>query len=80
MKIGDLTLNDIGKTRIALGTGDGRIEGIIGWIGTEVDVTEIRGGAGTILHRTGYNVAVGITVGDVTVHLPDRDHPCEVIA
>lgn len=78
--IGDLTLNDIGKTRISLGTGDGRVEGTIGWIGTDVDRTEYRGGAGTVLYRTRYDVTVSLTLGDITVEGLDRNHPCEVIA
>lgn len=73
--VGDLTLNDIGKTRIALGTGDGRVEGVIGWIGSD-----IWGGARTVHYRTTYEVKASITVGGITLHGLYRDHPCEVIA
>lgn len=78
--VGDLTPNDIGNTEITLGTGDGRIQGVVGWIGTDVERTEIRGGAGTVLWRTIYDVRVNLTLDGVNVDGLDRDHPCEVIS
>lgn len=71
--IGDLTLNDIGKTSIALGTGPGRIEGLIHYIGTDVDMEAFSFGPR-------FSVGVNVNVGGVMLTGLDRDHPCEVIS
>ena len=78
--IGDLTLNDIGKTRIIVQHEGATVSGLLGDLSPSVETETIRGGAGTVVHRTIWRVYVNIQIGSIALDGLRRDHPCEVIA
>lgn len=79
--IGDLTLNDIGKTRISLDYKGDTITGIIHDIRTDTDILTHDIMIGTRVHRRGYRLTrVRISFTNFLVRDLPLDHPCEVIA
>lgn len=78
--IGDLTLNDIGKTRIIVQHEGATVSGLLGNLSPNVETETIRGGAETIVHRTIWHVTIDIQIGSISLDGLNRDHPCEVIA
>ena len=79
--LGDLALNDIGKTRISLDYKGDTIAGIIHDIRTETDTLRHDIMIGTRVYRRGDRFTrVKITFTNFIVSDLPLDHPCEVIA
>lgn len=76
--IGDLTLNDIGKTRIRTQYEDATIDGIITSLDLEITSDTFYGGSKAV--REKIDVKVTIRLGRIELLQLNRDHPCEVIA
>lgn len=79
MNIGDLTLNDIGRTRIRTDYENATIEGRITSLDLDIETNHLATFGGTPL-RDHIDVTVNLTLGRIELHGLNRDHPCEVIA
>lgn len=80
--IGDLTLNDIGKTRIRTEYENATIEGRITNLNLDIETHHLVAFGG-LKHdplRDQTTVTVNLTLGRIELHDLDRNHPCEVIA
>ena len=76
--IGDLTLNDIGTTRIRTQYEDATIDGIITSLDLEITADTFYGGGKAVREKIDVNVT--IRLGRIELLQLNRDHPCEVIA
>lgn len=79
--IGDLTLNDIGATRVRTRYEDATIEGLVTHL--DLDITTgnaVRELSGRVLRGPDYEVDVHLQLGRIELKGLDRNHPCEVIA
>ena len=76
--IGDLTLNDIGKTRIRTQYEDATIDGVITSLDLDISTDTLWGGGKAV--RECIDVNVTIRLGRIELLQLERNHPCEVIA
>lgn len=76
--IGDLTLNDIGRTRIRTRYEDATIDGVITSLDLDIDTVTFHGGGKAVRDRIDVNVT--LRLGRIELLQLNRDHPCEVIA
>lgn len=79
MKIGNLTLDAIGTTRVRTEYESATIEGLVRNIQLEVAPERIRAFAGDTV-RESFDVFVTLTLGNIELKELRRSHPCEVIA
>ena len=78
--IGDLTLNDIGRTHIRITHQDATIEGPLRVIDLDIEITEVKTMDGTAVYPRGsIRVNVTLTIGQVTLTGISRSHVCEVL-
>lgn len=79
--IGDLTLNDIGRTHIRVTHQDVTIDGPLRGIDLDINTIDVKTMNGTTVYPRGsVQVHVTLTIGQITLTGLSRDHVCEVLA
>ena len=79
--LGDLTLNDIGRSTIRVTHQGATVEGTLRAIDLDIDTIDVKTMNGTTVYPRGtVQVSVTITIGLIALTGLSRDHSCEVIA